>query len=187
LGWRQRNDPDLSEKFFAEGKSKIQSLTLFKCTLLVTQVKNAPEQASAVVKRLLDEDSGVVSPSPAWAIPISSTDTKSPGVAGIKSHTVKLRDHPLMNRSSAASWPPQWQCVGDDRGVVLGERGVLEDVSMHELVNNKIFIAMDHLSERYIAVLAFDDEMFVRQLYSLLVNHIGRCIHEIGDLDLPLP
>jgi hypothetical protein len=57
-------------------------------------------------------------------------------------------------------------------------------VSMHDLINSKIFMAMDHLSERYIAVLALNDEMFARQLYSLLVQHIGRSICEIGDLDL---
>jgi hypothetical protein len=112
-------------------------------------------------------------------------DIKRPVVGGVKSRTVKLRDHPLMNRKSrTVSWPPQWQCVDHDRGIVQGELGVLEDVSMHDLINSKIFMAMDHLSERYITVLALNDEMFARQLYSLLVQHIGRSICEIGDLDL---
>ena len=61
---------------------------------------------------------------------------------------------------------------------------MLEDVSMHDLIENKIFIAMVHMSERYIAVLCFDEGMFAKQLYSLLVQQIGHSIREIGDLDL---
>ena len=43
---------------------------------------------------------------------------------------------------------------------------------------------MMHLGERYIAVLAFDDVVFTKQLYSILEQNIGRTIREIGDLDL---
>jgi hypothetical protein len=98
---------------------------------------------------------------------------------------MKLRDHPLMTRNSRVpSWPPQWKLVGNERGQAQGELGILEDVSMHDLIANKIFVAMEHLSERYIAVLAFDDETFAKQLYSILMKNIGRSIREIGDLDL---
>jgi hypothetical protein len=98
---------------------------------------------------------------------------------------MKLRDHPLMIRKSGVvNWPPEWKPVGETRGIVQGEIGVLEDVSMHDLITNKIFLAMAHLSERYITVLAFDDETFAKQLYSLLVPSIGLSIRQIGDLDL---
>jgi hypothetical protein len=143
------------------------------------------EQPVTKVKELLGNGSVVDSPSPAWTGQPSFTDTKSPVVDEIKGCTVKLRDHPSMTRkSSVVSWPPQWQCVSHERPVIHGELGVLEDVSMHYLISNKIFIAMDHLSERYITVLAFDDKMFARQLYALLTQQIGRSIREIGDLDL---
>jgi hypothetical protein len=98
---------------------------------------------------------------------------------------VKLRDHPLMIRKSGViSWPPEWKPVGRDGGSVRGELGALDDVSMNKLIPNKVFLAMDHLAERYITVLAFDDEPFANQLYGLLLNNIGRSIKEIGDLDL---
>jgi hypothetical protein len=69
-------------------------------------------------------------------------------------------------------------------GSVRGELGSLDDVSMNKLIPNKVFLAMEHLAERYITVLAFDDDPFANQLYGLLLNNIGRSIQEIGDLDL---
>ena len=82
------------------------------------------------------------------------------------------------------SWPPEWQAVGSNGDGIQGELGILEDVSMSDLIANKIFVAMDHLGERYIAVLAFDDQLFTKQLYPLLLQNVGRSIQEIGDLDL---
>ena len=101
--------------------------------------------------------------------------------------TMNVRKHPLMVRNSGIiSWPPEWRRVGENQGtnVVRGELGILEDASMHELISNKIFLAMTHLSDRYIAVLAFDDPMFAKQLYQVLLKSIGRPIQEIGSLDL---
>jgi hypothetical protein len=98
---------------------------------------------------------------------------------------MKLRDHPLMIRKSGiVIWPPQWQPVNPGRGSVQGEIGILDDVSMHEAIENKIFLAIDCLGERYIAVLAFDDNQFAKQVYSLLLGNLGQCLKEIGDLDL---
>ena len=143
-------------------------------------MKSAGELQEALP--LSNQGSGVVSPAPALAMPSSPTGTKSPA----ESRTMKLRDHPLLTRKTGTViWPPQWQCVGPDRRVVQGELGMLEDVSMHDLIENKIFMAMAHMSERYITVLGFDDGMFAKQLYSLLVQQIGQSIREIGDLDLP--
>ena len=101
--------------------------------------------------------------------------------------TMNLRDHPLMIRNSGVvSWPPEWKPVdvNQGNGIVRGEIGILEDASMHDLIANKIFLAMTHLSERYIAVLAFDDQVFANQLYLVLLKNIGREIREIGSLDL---
>ena len=98
---------------------------------------------------------------------------------------MKLREHPsLIRKSGFASWPPQWKPIGDNRGTVQGELGILEDVSMHDSIANKIFLAMDHRAERYIAVLAFDDETFAKHLYPLLIKRIGSSLCEIGELDL---
>jgi hypothetical protein len=98
---------------------------------------------------------------------------------------MKLRDHPLMIRKSGVmSWPPEWTPVGRVGGSIRGELGTLDDVSMNKLIPNKVFLAMEHLAERYITVLAFDDDPFANQLYRLLLNNIGRSIKDIGDLDL---
>jgi hypothetical protein len=108
------------------------------------------------------------------------------GIRVDKFSAMKLRDHPLMIRKSGVpSWPPAWRTVGSNAhaGSSL-ELGILQDASMSDLIANKIFIAIEHLSERYIAVLAFDDEIFAKQLYTLLLKNIGRNIREIGDLDI---
>jgi hypothetical protein len=98
---------------------------------------------------------------------------------------MKLRDHPLMVRKSGiVSWPPQWQPVNLDKGSVQGEIGILDDVSMHEAIENKIFLAIEHLGERYIAVLAFDDNQFAKQIYPRLLENLGQSLKEIGDLDV---
>ena len=98
---------------------------------------------------------------------------------------MKLRDHPLLTRKSGfVNWPPQWLSLGWAGNKFSGEVGVLEDVSMHRLITNKIFIAARHREERYIAVLAFDDETFAQQLYQILLQNVDRSIKEIGDLDL---
>ena len=97
---------------------------------------------------------------------------------------MQLRNHPSMTRKSGlVNWPPQWRAVGLDRGV-LGELGTLEHVSMDDLVDNKIFLSMEHKSERFFAVLAFDDEKFTKQLYHILLQHTGRSVREIGDMDV---
>lgn len=97
----------------------------------------------------------------------------------------RLRDHPLIIRKSGIpSWPPQWRPVGRDNGIIQGEVGILEDVSMSDLIENKIFLAMGHLGERYTSIIAFDDSTFARHLYPSLLKNIGRTIKDIGDLDL---
>ena len=98
---------------------------------------------------------------------------------------MKLRDHPLMTREGGiVSWPPEWQSVGRSGGAIRGELGILDNVSMSDVIANKIFLAMEHLTERYIAVIAFDNELFTKQLYPLLIQNIGNSVREIGDLDL---
>ena len=98
---------------------------------------------------------------------------------------MKLREHPLFTRKSGyCSWPPQWQAILNENDTVVGEVGILEDVSMNDLIANKGFLAMRHSGHRYIAVLAFDDASFANQIYSILILNMERSIKEIGDLDL---
>ncbi len=55
---------------------------------------------------------------------------------------------------------------------------------MNELIPNKIFITARNGANRHMAVLAFDDIAFTRQLYRELLQNTGRSIRELGDLDL---
>lgn len=74
-----------------------------------------------------------------------------------------------MRKGGVVSWPPEWRAVIRESTVVQGEVGILDDVSMHDRIANKIFMAMEQMDERYIAVLSFDDETFTKQLYLLLI------------------
>ena len=98
---------------------------------------------------------------------------------------MKLREHPLMTRKSGfVNWPKQLMSTSWTGTKFIGEVGVLEDASMHTLIANKIFITASDRAERYMAVLAFDDEAFAQQLYQILLGSLGRSIKEIGDMDL---
>ena len=89
----------------------------------------------------------------------------------------------MTRRSGLPIWPPKWtptRLERDDKPV--GEVGILEDVVMSNLIDNKIFLFMHHQSYRYMGFMGFDDRAFCVQLYRLLKANIGRPIKEIGDL-----
>lgn len=117
-----------------------------------------------------------------WVISQTIDNSPSKGM----NYTVKLSDHPLMTRKSGyANWPPKWTTPHwDEDDKPEGEVGVLDDVEMHTLIDNKIFLFMQYRSYRYMGVLAFDDLKFCHAIYSLLQSNLGRTIQEIGDLDL---
>ena len=98
---------------------------------------------------------------------------------------MQLRDHPLMTRKSGDTWPPKWTTTRlnkDDKPI--GEVGILEDVLMSNLIDNKIFMWMQWEGVWYMGLLSFDDRIFCYQICTLLKNNISRSIKEIGDLDL---
>ena len=99
---------------------------------------------------------------------------------------MQLRDHPLLIRKSGyASWPPHWTTTLEESNEKPhGEIGILQDVLMHPLFNNKIFMFVDQKGIRYMGLLAFDDRAFCSQLFKILELQIGRSIKEIADLDL---
>jgi hypothetical protein len=91
----------------------------------------------------------------------------------------------MMRKSGLPTWPPKWtptRLERDDKPV--GEVGILEDVVMSNLIDDKIFLFMHHQSYRYMGSMGFDDRAFCAQIYTLLKANIGRSIKEIGDLDL---
>jgi len=99
---------------------------------------------------------------------------------------MKFRDHPaLIRKSGYCSWPPLWTTPHYDKDdKPIGEVGILEDVDMSHLIENKIFLFMRYRSYRYMGVLAFDDPAFCRAIFTILQNNVERSIEEIGDLDL---
>ena len=97
-----------------------------------------------------------------------------------------LREHPLMTRKSGfRTWPPAWTTTCHDYDdKPSGEIGTLEEVLVHELLDNKIFLFMMFEGSRYMGFLSFDDERFCSQIYIVLKSNIGRSIKNIGDIDL---
>lgn len=91
----------------------------------------------------------------------------------------------MIRKSGYPSWPPVWTTTHHDRNnKPFGEVGLLEDVLMSNLINNKVFMFTQYQSSRYMGFMAFDDPTFCSQICTLLKANIGRSIKEIGDLDL---
>ena len=66
-----------------------------------------------------------------------------------------------------------------------GEIGTLEQVIVHELLDNKIFLFILFQGFRYMGFMSFDDLTFCSQIHALLKANIGLSIKEIGDMDFP--
>jgi len=102
------------------------------------------------------------------------------------SESMQLRDHPLMVRKSGfKTWPPLWTTTHHDQNdKPTGEIGTLEQVIVHELLDNKIFLFILFQGFRYMGFMSFDDLAFCSQIHILLKANIGRPLKEIGDVDL---
>jgi hypothetical protein len=91
----------------------------------------------------------------------------------------------MTRKSGFASWPPKWTTPHwDEDDEPVGEVGILDDVDIHILIDNKIFLFMQYRSYRYMGVMTFDDLAFCRAMFLLLKSNVGRTIEEIGNLDL---
>jgi hypothetical protein len=99
---------------------------------------------------------------------------------------VKLRDHPLMTRKSGVrNWPPVWTTTRPYAyGKCIGEIGVLEQALVHQFIDNKIFLFVNHEDQRYMGLLSFDDSAFCDQVLQILRAHIGSPIRDIGSVDV---
>lgn len=99
---------------------------------------------------------------------------------------MKLRDHPLISHHGVRSWAPNWLWTGDKtRASPKGEVGVLKEVRLSSIEpSNMCLLIMEHEETEYMGTLVFDDPMFCRQMYGVLLRHLGRRIEEIGHMDL---
>ena len=97
---------------------------------------------------------------------------------------MQLREHPLIHSGSEWNWPPVWTQLAKDGNILHGEIGILKKVVPKSALDHKCYLVIEYENKRYIGSLIFDDVMFCRLLYSVLHNHIGKSIREIGDVDL---
>jgi hypothetical protein len=99
---------------------------------------------------------------------------------------MKLRDHPLMKRKDGfQTWPPLWTTTHHDKDdKPIGEVGILEDVIMSDLINDKLFLFMKHQGLRYMGFMGFDNPKICSKIYLRLKSKVGVSIKEIGDLDI---
>jgi hypothetical protein len=102
--------------------------------------------------------------------------------------TMKLRDHPAMCYRNIPNWPPVWTRgvvrESGERKSLKGEIGVLTYIYANPNASNKCYLIIDHQQERYTGCLIFSDRSVCAQISSLLRQHIGRPIEEIGNLDV---
>jgi hypothetical protein len=91
----------------------------------------------------------------------------------------------MVRKSGFKTWPPLWTTTHHDQNdKPTGEIGTLEQVIVHELLDNKIFLFILFQSFRYMGFMSFDDLAFCSQIHTLLKANIGRSLKEIGDVDL---
>ena len=98
---------------------------------------------------------------------------------------VELRNHPLISYHGLPSWPPTWSPANPKSDVksLRGEIGRLKYVLPNK-TSDRCFLIIEHENEAYIGCLFFDDRIFCAQMVTILGNHAGLTVKEIGDLDL---
>jgi hypothetical protein len=90
-----------------------------------------------------------------------------------------------MSYRGVRNWPPVWTLTSkESAGTLRGEVGVLKYVHYNTIMSNKCFLVIDFQAESYIGSLIFKDHALCKQISRLLVDHIGRPIKDIGDLDV---
>ena len=99
---------------------------------------------------------------------------------------MKFRDHPVLERKSGMKlWPPLWSNAYQAKKYWPdGEIGMLENVSMHELLDRCIFLSIRHDVFHYVGSMYFDDPGSCMMVYKFLESVVGRSIAEIGDSDV---
>ena len=82
-------------------------------------------------------------------------------------------------------WPPDWSNAYQAKERwPHDEIGMVENVSMHELLDRCIFLHVKHDVFYYVGSMYFDDRASSMMVYTFLKSVVGRSIAEIGDLDV---
>ena len=97
-----------------------------------------------------------------------------------------LRGHPLMMYKGNRSWPPAWLWRGGNETThPKGELGILKDViPSYVEPYDRCFLIIEHRGAEYIGALLLSDTAFCRKIFQILIQHRGKKIQEIADIDL---
>jgi hypothetical protein len=95
---------------------------------------------------------------------------------------MKLREHPLIS----LGWPPAWWWrTGGENKHPRGEVGTLREVRPYSIQPaDRFYLIMENEGAEYLGVLLVEDYTFCQQVFELLLEHCGRTIREIGDIDV---
>ena len=97
---------------------------------------------------------------------------------------MELRDHPRLVYHKIPSWPPPWMWIGmKKRRYPQGEVGVLKKLSAVP-VRKRCFLTIECDNESYMGCLFVSDASFCQQLFTVLQQHLGSTIEQIGGLDV---
>jgi hypothetical protein len=99
---------------------------------------------------------------------------------------MKLRDHPDISYRGFPTWPPMWVWRGGNKYThAVGEVGVLKQV-IHPNAHpsDRCVLIMEHDGQEYMGTVLFDDSVFCGEIYRVLVEHLGRPIQQLGEIDL---
>jgi hypothetical protein len=90
-----------------------------------------------------------------------------------------------MQYRGIPSWPPVWSLTRTGGAETRrGEIGILTHVVPNHALTNRCYLIIEYERERYMGCLLVDNISFCSLVGTLLQEHIGRSIKEIGDLDL---
>ena len=98
---------------------------------------------------------------------------------------MKLREHPLMTCRGAPNWPPTWLGV-DNNELFIGDLGVVKHVIADARDHRKCFLIIEQNGRGYVGLLKFDDPRVCTRIATIIGQHTGRSIPDIGDIDLVL-
>jgi len=93
-----------------------------------------------------------------------------------------------MTWQGRPNWPPKWTGPhGPQNPLPEGEVGVLTRVETTDpsLIAPHCILVIRYDDEDYLGSLFFDDEEFLPKICSILNDHMGLSISEIGNLDIP--
>jgi len=66
----------------------------------------------------------------------------------------------------------------------VGEAGTLKRVWKHERMDRCLFLFIEHKTKEYTSMMYFDDPKFCGYILFLLDSQIGKCLQEIGNIDV---